>query len=182
MVLQPVYRLRLFYQKTGISAAISQLNFARIFERTLRRLDFPFKFTEGFHPRPRISFGPSLPVNISGLNEAVDVYAVKLIEENKVLTEANRLLPEGTHIHRAYWIPLHLPSLHQSASSATYIFTGDVSNWKEKILRLGTPVSCSTNRLELTVHLAEFSHKSLREILPVCHVERYIHWNGYEKE
>jgi hypothetical protein len=41
--------------------------------RALKRADFPLKYSSGFHPAPRLSFGPALGVGIAGLKEYFDL-------------------------------------------------------------------------------------------------------------
>ncbi|HOJ40466.1 MAG TPA: TIGR03936 family radical SAM-associated protein [bacterium] len=178
---QQTYRLRVFYEKRGVSVVISQKDFAKIIERTLRRVDFPFKFSEGFHPRPRLSFGPPLPVNIAGLNEAFEVYAVRSIDEQELLDRVNSILPRGTHFHRAGWVMPSLPSLVESAVTATYILKGNPPPAPEEIAVLGEVTSAGENHLQILVNLKNFTHAPLKKMLGFLTVERIIHWSNHEK-
>ena len=76
------YRLRVIYEKMGISKFISGKNLVRHIERCLRRTNFSLKYTEGFNPHPKLSFGPALPVNIEGENEILDIYFVEKIDDS----------------------------------------------------------------------------------------------------
>ena len=90
-----MYRLRVFYRKENVARFISEKNFQRMIERTLRRMDVPMKFTEGFNPHPKMSFGPPLPVGIAGLNERFDVFLIKKIDINSFFCLISDILPEG---------------------------------------------------------------------------------------
>jgi radical SAM family uncharacterized protein/radical SAM-linked protein len=70
-------RVRIAYTKLGRAAFRSHLDFVRLLPRMFRRLDLPMFYTEGFHPKPDMSFGPALPLGVASLAEYVDV---KLIE------------------------------------------------------------------------------------------------------
>ena len=80
-----VQRIRVRFQKRGEIKAISHLDVMRAFERALHRAQLPLRMSEGFNPKPRISFPVALGVGIEGLDEAMefdlrDWMALPLIE------------------------------------------------------------------------------------------------------
>jgi radical SAM-linked protein len=66
-------RVRIGYRKLGRAAFRSHLDFVRLLPRMFRRLDLPMFYTQGFHPKPDMSFGPALPLGVASLAEYVDV-------------------------------------------------------------------------------------------------------------
>lgn len=66
-------RVRVAYQRTGAAAYTSHLDVVRVLPRILRIAEIPVHLTEGFHPKPSMTFGPSLPVGTPSLAEYVDV-------------------------------------------------------------------------------------------------------------
>ena len=66
-------RLRLRYTKTGRIKYTSQRDLARTFERMLRRAQLPVAYSEGFSPRPLLSFSLALPTACESLAEYVDL-------------------------------------------------------------------------------------------------------------
>ena len=52
---------------------MSHLEWKEALIRAFRRAGLPLVFSQGFHPLPRISFGPALPVGLSSLGEWLDV-------------------------------------------------------------------------------------------------------------
>ncbi|MEW6108596.1 MAG: TIGR03960 family B12-binding radical SAM protein [Nitrospirota bacterium] len=88
-------RARLQYSKTGAARYLSHLELTTAIIRSMRRANFPFKYSGGFHPAPRISFGPALRVGIAGLREYLDVEIVPPFEAETALNNLNRTLPEG---------------------------------------------------------------------------------------
>ncbi|MCK4236368.1 MAG: TIGR03936 family radical SAM-associated protein, partial [Candidatus Krumholzibacteria bacterium] len=66
-------RYRFIYEKVGRCRFLAHLEILNLLQRALRRLGLPLKFTEGYHPHPRISSGPSLAVGMEGLAEFFDV-------------------------------------------------------------------------------------------------------------
>ena len=54
-------RIRFRFSKLGKIRFTSQRDVARMWERALRRAGLPLAYTEGFSPRPQLSFGLALP-------------------------------------------------------------------------------------------------------------------------
>ena len=66
-------KLRLRSSKLGKVRFTSHRDAARIWERALRRAALPVAASEGFTPRPKISFGLALPTGAESIAEYVDV-------------------------------------------------------------------------------------------------------------
>lgn len=70
-------KLRLRYSKLGKIRFVSHRDGARLWERALRRVNFPVAYTEGFTPRPKLSFGMALPTGAESVAEYIDVDVVE---------------------------------------------------------------------------------------------------------
>jgi radical SAM-linked protein len=66
------HRLRFRYAKLGKIRFTSQRDVARMWERALRRSGLPVAWSEGFSPRPLLSFGLALPTGAESLAEYLD--------------------------------------------------------------------------------------------------------------
>ena len=66
-------KLRLRHTKLGKVRFTSSRDAARIWERALRRVGLPVALSEGFTPRPKISFGLALPTGAESVAEYVDI-------------------------------------------------------------------------------------------------------------
>ena len=66
-------RIRFRFTKLGKIRFTSQRDVARMWERALRRAQLPLAYTEGFSPRPQLSFGLALPTTCESLAEYLDV-------------------------------------------------------------------------------------------------------------
>lgn len=102
------YPVRMRFEKTGLARYISHLDLMRCFERTLRRADIPFWFTEGFNPRPFLTFALPLSLGYSGLREAVDIKLTEDMSEDELERRLNTALPYGLRIIKASE-PVHKP-------------------------------------------------------------------------
>jgi radical SAM family uncharacterized protein/radical SAM-linked protein len=69
---QPL-RYRFVYQKLGAAAYLSHLDVIRALPRAFRRLELPLHYSNGFHPKPDMTFGPALSLGVASLCETVDV-------------------------------------------------------------------------------------------------------------
>ena len=70
-------RYRLRFAKTGAIALLGHLDLIREVPRVIRRAGIKTAYTEGFHPKPDMSFGPALSLGVASLDEYIDV---KLID------------------------------------------------------------------------------------------------------
>jgi len=66
-------KLRVRATKIGKVRFTSHRDAARLWERALRKVNLPVAATEGFTPRPKISFGLALPTGAESIAEYVDI-------------------------------------------------------------------------------------------------------------
>ncbi len=66
-------RVRLAFERIGRSAFQSHLDLLRIVPRVFRRAGVPLRYSQGFHPKPEMVFGPALALGIATLDEFVEV-------------------------------------------------------------------------------------------------------------
>jgi len=88
-------KVRLQFTKTGRLRYLSHLETTTALIRGMRRSGFPFKYSEGFHPGPKTSFGPALSVGTAGLKEYLDMELIPPfdIQAGLLLLQGN--LPKG---------------------------------------------------------------------------------------
>jgi radical SAM family uncharacterized protein/radical SAM-linked protein len=86
-------RYRFIYEKLGPAAFLSHLDVIRALPRSFRRLEIPLFYSQGFHPKPDMMFGPALSLGVSSLGEAVDVKVAADIDADALLGA----LSEGAH-------------------------------------------------------------------------------------
>ncbi len=67
-------RVLFAYEKTGHAVYLSHLELIDHFPRILRAAGLKPKYTEGFHPKPKMSFGPALGQLMEGLRELLEVH------------------------------------------------------------------------------------------------------------
>jgi radical SAM-linked protein len=128
-----VQRIRLRYAKRGPLRFTSHRDFARAFERALRRAAVPIAFSQGFTPHPKISYASAAPTGVAseaeyleiGLQAAVDPEQLRVALDAALSPGLDVLdaviAPEGTsladRIDASRW-RLELPSVTSEVAAA----------------------------------------------------------------
>ena len=73
-------RYRFRYSKLGRPIYLGHLDLIRHLPRIFRRAGFELFYSEGFHPKPELSFGPALGLGIPSFGEILDVKMVGVID------------------------------------------------------------------------------------------------------
>lgn len=68
-----VQRIRIKYAKRGPLRFTSHRDFARAFERALRRARVPIAFSQGFTPHPKISYASAAPTGVASEAEYLEI-------------------------------------------------------------------------------------------------------------
>ena len=99
-----------------------------LYQRAIRRAGFPIEYSKGFHPAPKISFGPPLGVGIAGLSEYFDMEVTPPFDLIRNRDKLNSLLPEGASIRCMSAVPANAESLNSFVTCYEYeIKGGDLS-------------------------------------------------------
>lgn len=115
-----MFRIRVKYQKKGWARFVSQLEMVKVLERTLRRSEFPLVFSEGFSPRPKLSFGPPTPVGFESETELADVFLVSHLPEGVVKRRLEKFFPEGFKPLSVCYVSLEEVSLMKKIAFSEY--------------------------------------------------------------
>jgi radical SAM-linked protein len=87
--------VRLRFTKLGKVRWTSHRDVARMWERALRRAELPVAYTEGFSPRPRLSFGLALSTGHESLGEYLDVDLAAGVDVTALPSRLTPALPDG---------------------------------------------------------------------------------------
>lgn len=77
---------------------ISHLDLMRVFERALRRAIIPIAYTQGFNPRPRMSFAAPLALGVSSQGEYLELELDQDMDLKDFTEALNKTLPIGIEI------------------------------------------------------------------------------------
>jgi radical SAM-linked protein len=96
-----VQRVRFRYAKRGRLRFSSHRDFARAFERALRRADVPMAYSAGFTPHPRISYVGAAPTGVASEAEFVEIGLAAARDPAQLAAALDAALPDGLDIVEA---------------------------------------------------------------------------------
>jgi len=112
--------LRVRYAKEDRLVALSHLEVMHAILRAVRRAGLPVAYSQGYHPKPRVSFGPALPVGVASRAEYIDLELVGTQGPADTGTRLGGALPPGLTLLEASEIDPRSPSLSESVRSVHY--------------------------------------------------------------
>ncbi|NLY89369.1 MAG: DUF2344 domain-containing protein [Firmicutes bacterium] len=133
-----MHKYRLRYAKYGPARFASHLDLGRALGRSLRRSGLQVAYSQGFHPLPKMAFGPPLPVGVESEAEFVDITFTGELADEEISRRLNAVLPTGLVVTGVLKLPPKTPSLMSLIDRFTYIFffvisPEDAGEWdKEK--------------------------------------------------
>jgi len=98
---QVVQKVRLRYTKRGRLRFTSHRDFARAFERALRRAQVPMAYSAGFHPHPKISYIGAAPTGVASEAEFVEIGLQCQVEVETLRKALDQALPDGIDVIEA---------------------------------------------------------------------------------
>ena len=144
-------KARVRYDKRGKIRFLSHRDLARVWERALRRAGIRVAYSEGFSPRPRLSFGLALSTGYESLGEYLDVdlhpEAGVTPEELPALVTPH--LPPGMAAQAAMPLEPGTESLQAAVTSSTWQI--EVLGPDAAELRHGVEVALAATTLPLLV-------------------------------
>lgn len=91
-------KLDVSYVKRGPAKYFGHLELVKVFMRAFKRAGIPLRFSEGFHPAPKVSFESALPVGIESAEEHFFVDVPLHVHPASLLDRVNQQLPDGLKI------------------------------------------------------------------------------------
>ncbi|MCE5195053.1 MAG: TIGR03960 family B12-binding radical SAM protein [Nitrospiraceae bacterium] len=116
----PTQYLRIEFSKTGVLRYLSHFEITTALLRAMRRAGIYLEYSKGFHPFPKMSFGPALSVGISGMREYFDMEISSASGIDYTISRINDFLPEGLKIKNAILITAKEQSLSSFISRYEY--------------------------------------------------------------
>ncbi|MDD3147408.1 MAG: TIGR03936 family radical SAM-associated protein [Candidatus Riflebacteria bacterium] len=93
-------KVRVDYSKTCQARYIAHLDTIDVICKALRRLQLPYAVTQGCHARPKISFGPPLPLGHASFCEYFILSLTRTADAATLHESLNRELPSGMRVLR----------------------------------------------------------------------------------
>lgn len=118
---------RVYFDKCGEMKFISHLDLLRFFERLLAKSDIPAKYSEGFHPRPKMSFGNPISLGTEAYNEVMDFETDEEISNDEVLRRLNENAVLGFKVHKVEEVP-RKSSIMEEFKDVIYEISGETQD------------------------------------------------------
>jgi len=93
-----VQRIRLRYAKRGPLRFTSHRDFARAFERALRRAAVPIAYSQGFTPHPKISYASAAPTGVASEAEYLEIGLQAPVDPAELRTALDAALSPGLDV------------------------------------------------------------------------------------
>ena len=142
---EPAAVLRVRYSRTGLARFSSHLDSVRMWGRAVRRSGLPVAWSGGYVIRPRLQFGPPLPLGMESTAEYVDILleAEPPADVNGILQDS---LPVGFDLIGTVLLPASAKSPAKGIRAAEYEITPEMGSWPQGGI------------MEIVVALRENSH------------------------
>lgn len=105
---------------------VGHLDLMRVVERAMRRSGFPIAYSQGFNPRPRMSFASALTLGATSDWELCQLDLAEDLDGGRVqdaVGALRRQLPPGIEIHEVWPIPLERKNPYIQVRAAEYTLT-----------------------------------------------------------
>ncbi|HET9731252.1 MAG TPA: TIGR03936 family radical SAM-associated protein [Acidimicrobiales bacterium] len=114
--------IRLRYSKLGKLRWTSHRDTARMWERALRRTAVPVAYSQGFAPRPRLSFGLALPTGAESVAEYLDIELAEpgVGDRPGLADELSAALPDGIDVTGRWPLSPGQEALQQAVVACTW--------------------------------------------------------------
>ncbi len=114
-------RYRIAFARVGRAAFQSHLDLIRVVPRVFRRAEIPMYYSQGFHPKPEMMFGPALGLGISTLDEYVDVKLAMNADPETLCASLQPGAPEGLVFVKALRLGPNDPAVSKIVDTTEYV-------------------------------------------------------------
>lgn len=96
---------RVYFDKFGEMKFISHLDLLRFFDRLLKKSQIPVKYSQGFHPRPKMSFGSPVSLGTEAYDELMDFELETPMSNEEVFERLNSSNVVGFRVNKVEEVP-----------------------------------------------------------------------------
>jgi radical SAM-linked protein len=122
-------KVRLRFAKCGELRLVSHHDLMRCLERMLRRAEIPMATTQGFNPRPKITFALALGLGIEARAEVVDLELSEAMDPSALVARLAAVTPPGLVFSEACALSAGAPAPQPRAVEYSIAIPGD---WLEQ--------------------------------------------------
>lgn len=116
----PGTRVRLELAVWGRQIFVGHLDRMRHLARSLRRAGLEVRYTQGFHPKPRIESAPPLPLGTAGTAELADIWLADPPGAKEMASALATAFPDDMEVVSLKVLDQGIPKLSRSLEAARY--------------------------------------------------------------
>ena len=98
----PFVKYVVTFQKMDAARFLGHLEMVKVFIRSLKRAAIPLKYSRGFHPMPKVSFGDTLPMGMQSEEERLVVVLTETVDPQSMAERLQAQLPAGLVINGCF--------------------------------------------------------------------------------
>jgi radical SAM-linked protein len=114
-------RYRLEFEKVGPAALLGHLDLIRELPRVIRRAGVRTAYSQGYHPKPNMSFSPALALGVASLGELIDVELIDAPDSKLLARRLEQAGAGGVRFVAAARLEEGAPSLARLIAGAHYV-------------------------------------------------------------
>lgn len=118
-------RVRIVFARGDNVRYVGHLDMVRTWERIIRRADLPIAYSEGFNPRPRLTFASALPVGCTSDDEVLDVILSQRLDLSEARKMLDRAMPDGIRVVDVSETPYSAPALQMQLTASEFFVAAD---------------------------------------------------------
>lgn len=115
------FRYRVRYARRGAMRFMGQLDVTRMMNRLCRRASLPLRYSQGFHPQPRIMCGPAPPLGVASEAEYADLELITRRSPEALRQSMQAAAPEGIAILAVVEVPAGTPAVSAAITGFEYV-------------------------------------------------------------
>jgi radical SAM family uncharacterized protein/radical SAM-linked protein len=92
-------KIQVSYSKMGPARFFGHLELVNLFLRALKRTGILVRYSEGFHPKPKVAFDDPLPTGYESEEERMVMTVAADLAPRRLLDGLNAALPDGLRVH-----------------------------------------------------------------------------------
>ncbi|MET0920616.1 MAG: TIGR03936 family radical SAM-associated protein [Acidimicrobiia bacterium] len=174
--------VRLRFTKRGKVRFIGHRDVARAFDRAFRIEQLPLAFTEGFSPRPKVSFGLALSVGHESEAEYLDFELDEIVDPDELVGPLSAALPEGIDVTGAVALVDRARALQESVTAVDYLVAPiDANDQLVSASLLSELVDLAHRSTELPVTQVRKGKERVEDVLPVIRTIELVHTGGFDQ-
>ena len=116
------YIMNVKFSRDENACYVAHLDMMRIFERSIRRAEIDCDYTQGFNPRPVMTFALPSGVGVESIDDYADITLKKKMNPGEFVEKLNKSLPEGIKILGAQEADETGKSLMARVCESEYLF------------------------------------------------------------